>query len=128
LVCAVALLLWWLFFSRAAWIERIGAIVLIAAGGFATRRVLDVSVASGAQGMLYLMLAMPVVCLALVAWAVATRRMSNGVRRAAMAAILFAACGSFALIRTGGLSGNFSNDLRWRWARNSEERLLAQAP
>ena len=31
-VLGLVILLWWLFFSRAAWLERIGAIVVMVAG------------------------------------------------------------------------------------------------
>jgi outer membrane protein assembly factor BamB len=37
------------------------------------------------------------------------------------------ACGVWTLVRTAGFTGNFENDLRWRWAKTPEERLLAQA-
>src|SRR5690348_12454941 len=70
---ALGILLWWVFFSRAAWSERLGAIVLMAGGLFATKSIVDVSLATGAQGMLLYILAIPWLCLALVAWAVATR-------------------------------------------------------
>ena len=34
---ALAIVLWWVFFSRAPWSERLGAIVLMCAGMFATK-------------------------------------------------------------------------------------------
>src|SRR5260370_42090079 len=68
---ALALVVWWVFFSRAAWSERLGAIVLMAGGMFATKSIVHVSVATGAQGMLLYLLAIPVLCLAFVVWAVA---------------------------------------------------------
>jgi hypothetical protein len=37
MVCALAIILWWLFFSRAPWVERVGAIVLMIVAIFATR-------------------------------------------------------------------------------------------
>ena len=59
---AVAIILWWLFFSRAAWSERVGAIVLMIAGMYATKSIVDVSLATGAQGMLLYFLAIPGLC------------------------------------------------------------------
>ena len=35
-VCALAILVWWVFFSRASWAERLGAIALMAVALFAT--------------------------------------------------------------------------------------------
>src|SRR5690349_20320937 len=48
----VAVLIWWLAFSRAAWVERLGAIALMAVGLFATSRIVDESVSNGMMGMM----------------------------------------------------------------------------
>jgi outer membrane protein assembly factor BamB len=126
-VAALAILLWWLFFSRAAWSERLGAVALIVVALIATKRFVDASIATGAQGMLFPMLAIPVLGLALVAWAVATHRLPDGLRRATMVATILIACGGWTLVRTGGFTAsNFHNDLHWRWTKTPEERLLAQ--
>ena len=115
LVCALAIVLWWVFFSRAPWPERLGAVGLMIVGLFTTSRVIDKSLATGAQGFLFPFLAIPVVGLALVAWAVATRRLPNGLRRATMVATILLACGVWALVRTGGFTAaSFKNDLHWR--------------
>jgi outer membrane protein assembly factor BamB len=124
----VAIILWWLFFSRAAWSERLGAIGLIIVALFATRRIIDVSIATGAMGMLFPILAIPVVSVALVAWAVATRRLADGTRRVSMVATILLACGGWALVRTGGFTASsFRSDLHWRWSKTPEEKLLAQS-
>src|SRR5260370_19861371 len=125
-VGGLAVVLWWLFFSRAPWSERLGAVALMIVGLFATSRVVDKSIATGAMGMLFPVLASPVLSLAFVAWAVATRRLSDGRRRAPMVATILLACGVWTLVRTGGFTANFDNDLAWRWAKTPEERLLAQ--
>src|SRR4051812_30057142 len=51
-VCGLVILLWWLFFSRALWSERIGAIVMIVVGVFATLRIVHQSIANGMMGMM----------------------------------------------------------------------------
>jgi outer membrane protein assembly factor BamB len=126
LVGALAVLVWWLFFSRAPSVERLGALVLMAAAMFATMRFLDKSIATGAQGLLFVILALPGLCLALVLWAVLTRHASDTVRRTALVASIVIACGFWTLVRTGGFTGNFKNDLNWRWMPTAEERLLAE--
>ena len=127
-VGGAAIVLWWLLFSRARWFERLGAVALMVVGLFATRRIVDVSIATGAMGYLFFFLAIPVVSSALVVWAVATRRLSDGVRRATMVATILLASGVFALIRTGGFTAaSFKNDLHWRWAKTSEEQLMAKS-
>ena len=116
---------WWLFFSRAAWLDRVAAIVVMLAALAATHPFLDVSLATGAMGMLFPMLAVPGLCLAFVIWAVVSRQWSRGVQRATMALTIVAACAVWTLVRTGGFSGAFDNDLAWRWTPTPEDRVLA---
>ena len=127
LLCGLAIVVWWLFFSRVPWAERLGAFLVIAAGLFVTKRfLLDESIAGGAMGMLYFVLVIPGLCLALVAWAAISRRLSAGPRRMALAAALLLACGVWTLVRTGGFTANLDNDFHWRWTETPEERLLAR--
>ena len=124
---AVAILVWWLFFSRAPWFERGGALALMVGAMVVTSQFLHVSIAGGAMGMLFPLYAIPVLCLGLVGSAVATRRMSAWPRRGTMAVILVIACGAFVLLRTEGVSGSGGSAFRWRWTPSAEERLLASA-
>src|SRR6185295_306011 len=66
-------------------------------------------------------------CLALVAGAVAGRRLSAGARRAVMAGAILLACGFWTLMRTDGIRVGKAQ-LAWRWTPSAEERLLARAP
>jgi len=129
LACGLVVLVWWLFFSRAPWVERVGAIVLMVVALVATKRVVHESIAGGGMGMLLYVYAIPVLSLALVVWAVASRRLSlsSGPRRAALVVAILLACGVFTLLRTGGISGEGDSDLNWRWTPTAEQRLLAQA-
>jgi outer membrane protein assembly factor BamB len=126
-LAALAIILWWLFLSRARWVERIGALLLIVLALIGTKRIVHESIAGGGMGMLLYMLAIPVMSLALVAWAVVTRRFSAGRRRIAFVVALLIACGVFTIIRTGGLTAEFDNDIHWRWSKTPEQLLLAQA-
>jgi outer membrane protein assembly factor BamB len=120
-----ALVIWWLFFSRAAWFDRIAAIILMIAALAATYPFLDVSIATGAMGMIFPMLALPGLCLAFVVWAVISRRWSIGVQRATMVLAIASACGVWTLARTAGFTGAFDNDIGFRWAPTPEDRVLA---
>src|SRR5262245_26928891 len=73
LVLALIIILWWVFFSRAAWLERLCAVALIAIALFATSRLVHKSIAGGMMGMMLVIYAVPVLSLALVAWAATTR-------------------------------------------------------
>ncbi|HEY8188374.1 MAG TPA: PQQ-binding-like beta-propeller repeat protein [Pyrinomonadaceae bacterium] len=127
LACALAVLVWWLFFSRAPWVERVGAIVLMVVAVVATKRVVHQSIAGGMMGMMLPVFSIPVLCLALVAAATVGRRMSSGARRVSIIVAVLLACGVFTLIRTGGITADADSDLHWRWTKSPEERLLAQA-
>ena len=105
LLCAVAIVVWWLFFSRAYWPERAAAIILMTVAFFVTRRVVDESIAGGMMGMLLFIYLVPILSLALVVWAAATRRLSDCVRRASLVATILLACLPWALLRTAGSFG-----------------------
>ena len=126
LVGALAIVVWWLFFSRAPWAERLGAVALMIVALLATSRVVHASIANGMMGMMLPVFATPLLCVALVAAAAASRRLSNGPRRASVAAAILLACGVMTLVRTGGVTGGGASDLHWRWTPTPEERLLAQ--
>ncbi len=123
----LAVVVWWLFFSRAPWSERVGAIVLMIVALFATSRIVHKSIANAGMGMMLPIFAIPVLSLALVSWAAASRRLSDGPRRASLIPTILLACGVFTLLRTGGITGDGKSDFHWRWAQTPEERLVAQA-
>jgi outer membrane protein assembly factor BamB len=116
---------WWLFFSRAPWPERIGAIVLAVIALLATRLFVHPSIAGGMMGFMLAVYAVPLLAIAIVAAAMAGRRMSTKGRRATLAAAIVASCAVFLLLRTDGIMG-FTSQLRWRWTPTPEQRLLAQ--
>jgi uncharacterized membrane protein YhaH (DUF805 family) len=127
LLGGLAVLVWWAFFSRAPQRERWGAVVLMIAAMAATPRILDQSIAKGMMGMTFVVYAIPVLSFALVAWAVASRRLADGPRRATMVAAILAACGLFVFLRTDGVTGDGRAQFAWRWTKSSEQQLLTRA-
>jgi outer membrane protein assembly factor BamB len=125
-VCALAIAVWWIFFSRAPWSERAGAIVLIVVAVVATKRVVHESIAGAGMGMLIYISSIPYLSLALVAWAMIADRLSGGARRAALVAGVLLACAPWTLLRTAGVGGGGS-EFHWRWTPTPEQRLLARA-
>jgi outer membrane protein assembly factor BamB len=121
-----AVILWWLFFSRAPWLERVGAILLMVVALRATKLIVHPSIENAGMGMLMYVLGIPVLSVALVAWAVGTRRLSSGRRRAVLPVAILIGCGMFLLVRTGGITGDAMPDVHWRWTPTPEDRLLAQ--
>jgi outer membrane protein assembly factor BamB len=121
------LIIWWAFFSRARWFERLGAPGLMILALIFTQQFIDVSIRTANMGMMFTIFSIPVLSLAFVVWAVATRNLSNGIRRVTMVATILSATGFWVLLRTDGMDGSAHQDLVWRWTKTSEERFLAQS-
>jgi outer membrane protein assembly factor BamB len=126
MLCTLAIVVWWLLFSRAPWSERVGAIVLMAVAVLATSRFVHESIAGGMMGALLYIYSIPLLGLALVVWAAATRGLSDGARRAALPLAIVLACVPWMLVRTAGSLGAGS-EFYWRWTPTPEQRLLAEA-
>ena len=122
------ILLWWLCFSRAPWLDRIAAIVLVAAAVAVSKFVVHVSIAGAGQGFLVYVLGIQPLALGLVIWAVLTRDARPSTRRLALVATVLLASVPIALIRTGGIGGSSGLDMHWRWTPTPEELLLARGP
>ena len=103
-----------------------GRIVLMIVAVSATRRIVHESIAGAGMGMLLYISPIPFLSLALVVWAVATRRLTDGARRASLVAAIVLACAPWTLLRTDGVGGAGS-EFHWRWTPTPEQRLLAQA-
>jgi outer membrane protein assembly factor BamB len=124
-VGAVLIVVWWLFFSRAPWLERIGALGLLVIVFFAVRPLLHESIATAGMGFLYLIHAVPIYCAVLVIWAVTCRALADGPRRVALVGMLLVAALGWIVLRTEGVDNSGRSDLAWRWSETAEERLLA---
>ena len=127
LVCALLILVWWLLFSRAPWLERIGAIAVAIVVLLVTSRFVDVSIAGGLMGRMLYVHGIPIFTLALVVWAAASRRFSTGARYVALVAAMLVAGGAFTLIRSDGVTGDGAAQFAWRWSATREQQLLARA-
>lgn len=117
-------LIWFVFFSRLPRLERWGGLGLVVMAMVLTPFVLDKSIATGAMGMLYPILAIPGLCLALVLWAYLTRNVTGRVRFATLALTIFAASGVWALVRTGGFSGDLEHEFALRWTKSHEDLVV----
>ena len=122
---AVLTVLWWLFLSRVPWIERVGALALMALLAWLAKPISDISIAGAGQGFLVYIMTVPLMAFGLVVWAASTRRLDSLTRRTALVAVLAIACTPMLLIRTDGVGG--PNPFHWRWTPTAEEVLLAQS-
>jgi outer membrane protein assembly factor BamB len=123
LIGMLAVPIWWLFFSRRKWTERLAALALVIVAWIVLRPFLHFSILGGAMGALPV-LAFSILFAALGAWAWATRNQRDGVRFALLIPALAVACVFCALVRTAGVGPGIF-DFHWRWTPTPEDRLLA---
>jgi len=126
MVGGLAVIVWWSFFSRASRSERWGAVALMIIALAGTSRIVHESIGTGYQGMMFFVYAIPVLSLAFVIWAVASRHQDVGARRVTMVATILLACSVWILFRSEGITGDARADFTWRWSQTHEERLLTQ--
>jgi len=127
LIGSIAVVGWWLFFSRAPWVERVGAVLLIVVAVAATRLLVHESIAGAGMGMLLYISALPGLGIALVIWAVLTQSLATRTRRVLLVGAIVVACAPWVLMRTSGVMGGSGSAFHWRWTPTPEERLLANA-
>ncbi|MFC2151085.1 PQQ-binding-like beta-propeller repeat protein [Bacteroidota bacterium] len=124
LVGGLFILVWWAFFSRALLFDRLSAILLMVIALFITSQLIHESIATGGQGMMFPIVSVPILCLAFVIWAIASQNLSISLRRLWMFVTIFIASGSWILLRSDGITGDFHPDLKWRWTKTHEEKLM----
>jgi len=122
----VAVVVWWAFLSRATRAERWGAVVLMVGALAVTSRVVHESIGTAGMGVMFFAYAIPVLSLAFVAGAAASRGFAVGLRRVSLTTAILAACGGWTLLRSNGMTGDARLDFAWRWEETAEERLLAE--
>jgi len=86
-VFGLVVVVWWLFFSRAPWTERIGAIVLMVVAVMINRSLVDPSIAGGAMGNLIYLLSIGPLCIALVVALLVSRNRPVWTRRVAIVTV-----------------------------------------
>jgi outer membrane protein assembly factor BamB/uncharacterized membrane protein YhaH (DUF805 family) len=127
MLAGLAIFVWWAFFSRAPRIERWSAVILMIVALVATSFNIHDSIGTGMQGMMFFAYAIPILSLAFVLWAVASRRLPDRLRRVLMVLTILLACALWLLVRSKGITGEANADFTWRWAETHEEQLLARA-
>ena len=122
---SLLIFVWWIFFSRAPWVDRLITIAAIAVAMIAIRPLTDFSIQNGFMSRMFYVFAPFTMSLALVIAVLATRRLSAGARRLVIVLMLLLGAGFWTLLRTDGVLGGISV-LHWRWTPTAEDRLLAQ--
>jgi outer membrane protein assembly factor BamB len=123
ILLALGTLVWWLFFSRMKWADRLwGLGCLIGCGGIAWL----LSHRTMVMGMF--MYALPVAITAVLGWLCVTRSRPGWVSRVGLLAVALLAWHAYTLIRIDGITGSFETEWSWRWSPTAEEEYLAALP
>lgn len=125
IAAGLGVLIWWLFFSRARWSERLGGLAIIVIAVIATRAVAHPSIQGAGMGFLIYLGTVPTWSLALVVGAFLMSRLSGARRMMTLAATMVVVMTPWALLRTAGVTSSGS-EYHWRWTPTPEERLLAR--
>lgn len=125
LLAFVGILIWWLFFSRAQWSERIGALVVVVIVMFAARSVAHASIVGAGMGMFFYIGVLPSVSVALVLGALVGSRQQGASRFLTLTVAIVLGFVPWLLVRTSGISNATGPSYHWRWTPTPEELLLA---
>jgi len=126
LLCGLAIVAWWAFFSRAPRSERWTAVPVMIFALVVMPLFTHPSIKTGLSGIMYYVYAVPVLCISFVIWALLSRGFSKKLRYISMIFTILVASGLWILVRSDGISGDASAELTWRWATSDEERLMSQ--
>ncbi|MCC7377467.1 MAG: PQQ-binding-like beta-propeller repeat protein [Verrucomicrobiales bacterium] len=118
---------WWLFFSRAPWRERLGALAIFLLCLYAAYHTVHDSIASGMMGLLLIVHGFPIFAAGLATWAFAARHLRGAPRWISMLATALLLVAALSLVRTDGINGDGGSNLAWRWTQNHEQRLMGQS-
>ena len=125
IILGLAVVIWWVFFSRAPRFERWTSVVLMIIALIVTSQILDKSIATSMMGLMFIVYSIPVLSLVFVIWAVVSRNLSDRPRRATMVAAILLASGFWAFLRSDGMNGQAHHYFAWRWSKTAEDRLIA---
>ncbi len=119
----LAIMVWWLFFSRAdrsqKWISF--AVIIISL-------ILTIITIHKSLRLLPLIAyIIPTYSIAIIIWAIISQKFSNKYKTIILAGMMLITCGSWVMIRTTGVTGNYKSNFTWRWIKTSEDKFLAQS-
>jgi outer membrane protein assembly factor BamB len=121
MIIAAVLVIWYLAFSRLAWLDRAWTVLSVAAGGG-----LAALLCHESMGMGLVMYGLPVALTAVTLWLAILRGAPTLTMRLGLLAASLATWGYFTLLRIDGVDGNLSASRSWRWDETAEQKRLAE--
>jgi outer membrane protein assembly factor BamB len=117
---------WWLFASRARWIDRFLVLAFLAAASLAAYPLYHEKFNYRLYGPM--MRALPLSTTAWVVWLLISTPLSWPVRRVGIFFAILLALGYCMTLRFDGADSNFSAQVNWRWSVTPEEQFLRSLP
>jgi outer membrane protein assembly factor BamB len=124
LIGGLALVIWWLLYSRAPRVDRWMAVAVMIIALVITKQMVHKSIETAMMGMMFMFYSIPVLSLLFVVWAAARGLLPEGLRRITMVGTLLLASGIWLILRTEGMDGQAHQNFALRWAKTAEQRLL----
>jgi outer membrane protein assembly factor BamB len=121
---AAAIVIWWLFASRARWADRGLVLLFFVLAATAAHLVSDSSIQG--MGMDLILIGFPWASTAWVAWLLITPTLSWPTRRIGLVVVILLAFSYLPLVRMEGVDGSFAAEMRWRWSPSAEDEFLAE--
>lgn len=123
---ALGLFIWWMFFSRIRWFDRILGLLAIAVTGAITLFLSDPTMRPMPMPMPWTMNALPTATTAFVVWLLLTRSLRMPLRLAGLWVVCLVGWGFWDLLRFDGVDGSFAVAWNWRWSPTPEQNYLAE--
>jgi outer membrane protein assembly factor BamB len=120
-----AYVVWWLFFSRAPWLDRLGLLLLCVAAGAAIWPFTHPSVDRYGP-LLYVVYAIPVVLAAWVVWLIATPLVPRPLRRIGLWVAVAVVWIYPTMLRLDGTNSEIKPNVNFRWKPTPEDEFLAE--
>jgi outer membrane protein assembly factor BamB len=126
LLGGLAIIIWWLFFSRTPRLERLIVLAVLALALFILPQFSHESIRTGMVGLMFFVYALPTLSLVLILWIMVSKNFPQRKKLLTMSLAIFISCGIWLSVRSGGLSSNAKADFSWRWKEVSNESFLSQ--
>lgn len=115
-------LIWWLAASRAGLLDRVLALLLLAAAGGASFALADLTM----KGMVFQFYPLPVAVAGFITTLLLLGHFNPKAATWAAVAVGAVCFSGATLVRSNGFTGNFRAEFDWRWNLSAEERYLAE--
>jgi outer membrane protein assembly factor BamB len=123
---AIAIMVWWGFFSRAPKGDRWLGVLMMFGALALIFPLMHVSIRTGMMGLMYPMYAFITLLSAFILWAVFAKNLPAKLRRLWLVVALVLSCAVWTLVQSTGIGGGGGAMFSWRWTPTAEQQLLAQ--